>query len=107
MGTWGKGLYEDDFSCDIRDEYLQGLKLNKNNLDITKEMIDKYGDNKDLCEKISFWVVLADTQWDHGRLLNEVKNKALSYIENQEIMSKWASEWECLKEYKLKDGHEH
>lgn len=103
MGTWGKGLYDDDYASDIRNEYIHALELKKDNYEITKEMIDAYDNDEDLYEQVLFWIVLADTQWNYGCLLPEVKEKALSYISNQNLMSEWASECEGLSEYRLEE----
>ena len=27
MGTWGTGLYQDDTTCDIKDDYITHLKI--------------------------------------------------------------------------------
>ncbi|MBO4374317.1 MAG: hypothetical protein J5829_04340 [Lachnospiraceae bacterium] len=100
MGTWGMGLYDDDFACDIKDDYLQGLQVGKNNTDITNEMIQEYCNDKDLFETILFWIVLADIQWEYGRLLPDVKERALFYLDDPELMSGLLSEYDKLYEIK-------
>ncbi len=39
MGTWGTGLYSNDFACDIRGDYIDKLKRGKTNDEATQELI--------------------------------------------------------------------
>ncbi len=82
MGHWGSGLYQNDVSSDVRETYLQILKDINNNLKATNIVIDQYSDYiSDDEDCIYFWLSLADTQWCIGRLLPNVKEKALYQIE--------------------------
>lgn len=96
MGAWGVGLYQDDVTCDIKDEYLNWLRVGKTSLEATQEMIDY---NEDFIEDEDdaplFWFALADTQWKYGRLLPEVKEIALKYLHEGNDLKKW----EDTKEY--------
>lgn len=80
MGAWGPGLYQNDVAQDIKDEYINLLKMSLSNEEATKQIIS---DNSDLLQDEDdapdFWFSLADTQWKWGRLLPEIKEKALSY----------------------------
>lgn len=80
MGTWGTSLYENDLAKDIRADYLELLSLGKSDEDALKELlaanIDVMGDD----DEALFWLALADTQWDYGRLQANVKEKALLMI---------------------------
>ena len=76
MGAWGVKLYQDDVTCDVRDEYINWLKLKRDNEEATKIIIENNMGFIDDEEEPSFWFALADTQWKYGRLLPEVKEKA-------------------------------
>lgn len=92
MGTWGVGLYQDDITCDIQDEYLDWLRIGKTNEEATSIILadgEEYGDDEEYAAII---IALADTQWKKGRLLPEIKEKALEYIKNGTELKRWQEE---------------
>lgn len=36
MGAWGVGLYQDDVTCDVKDEYLDWLRVGKTSIEATQ-----------------------------------------------------------------------
>ncbi len=90
MGTWGTSLYANDLASDIRGDYVDKLRRGKTNEEATKELInanlDIMGDAE---EEPLFWFALADTQWNYGRLLPEVKEKALFYLSQDDELERW------------------
>lgn len=90
MGTWGTALYANDTTCDIRGEYIDKLKRGKTNKTATQELIKLKTDTFDNPEdEPLFWFALADTQWDFGRLLPEVKEKALYFLSMDHESERW------------------
>lgn len=90
MGAWGTSLYANDSACDIRGDYVDKLKRGKTNEEATKELIDANMDIiGDTEEEPLFWFALADTQWNYGRLLPEVKEKALIYLLQDKESERW------------------
>lgn len=81
MGTWGTALYQNDVSADVRTFFETQLRSGKAGTTITQELMARYqdaiADPEDSC---AFWLALADTQWDFGRLEESVKDKALFCI---------------------------
>lgn len=90
MGAWGTSLYANDTTCDIRGDYIDKLKRGKSNEEATEELIRQ---NKEIEgdpeEEPLFWFALADTQWNYGRLLPEVKEKALFFLEKGDEVKRW------------------
>ena len=90
MGAWGTGLYQDDDTCDIKDEYLTYLRIGMSNEEALEELIEC---NEELIEDEEigplFWLALADTQWRYGRLTKEVKEKALEVINSEKDLERW------------------
>lgn len=81
MGTWGFGLYENDLSLDVKDEFEELYKEGKTAQEITDKLTEEYRDIMgDIEEEPLFWLALADTQWDSGVLLPSVKEKALFWL---------------------------
>lgn len=91
VGTWGTSLYANDLTSDIRGDYVDGLKRGKTNEEITRELIDGYTKDIGADEEPLFWLALADTQWNYGRLLPDVKEQAMSYLSQDQ-------EWACWEE---------
>ena len=90
MGAWGTSLYANDSASDIRGDYVDKLKRGKTNEQATKELIDENCDIMgDVEEEPLFWFALADTQWNYGRLLPEVKEKALFYLSQDKELERW------------------
>lgn len=104
MASWGPKLYQDDVAEDVRDYYKDQLKRGKTNEEVTKELIQ---DNEDIIqdedEAPVFWFALADTQWNFGRLLPFVKEKALDYLKGKSNLKRWEKEAINQKEYKSRE----
>ena len=90
MGTWGSGLYANDTTSDVRDTYMGLLQEQLTDLEAYKKTLAEYsaciGDND---EEPLFWFALAESQWSVGRLLPEVKSKALEWIDKDGGLDLW------------------
>ena len=90
MGAWGTLLYANDSASDIRGDYVDKLRCGKTNEEVTREIIEE---NRDIMgdaeEEPLFWFALADTQWNYGRLLPQVKEKALFYLSQDKELERW------------------
>ena len=85
MGAWGTSLYENDIGNDIRAYFEAQLQSGKSGSAITQELVEQYRDAfADPEDAPAFWLALADTQWDLGRLEKGVRDKALIYLEHGE-----------------------
>ncbi len=91
MSAWGTSLYSNDADNDIRGDYVDKLKRGKTNEVATRELIEE---NSDIIGSVEeeplFWFALADTQWNYGRLLSEVKEKALQFLLQEKELERWA-----------------
>ena len=87
MGMWGFGLYQNDTSLDVKDEFEELYNNGKNVQEITDKLTEDYKNIMgDLDEEPLFWFALADTQCDLGVLLPYVKEKALDWIDKDSVM---------------------
>lgn len=101
MGTWGTGLFQNDLSEDVRDDYIGKLKGGKSDEEALREILSEYKTSIwDFDEKYDFYIGLADTLWKKGRLTEEVKNKTLEIIEEEKISERWQSD--KLKKERIK-----
>ena len=93
MGTWGTNLFQDDLSCDVRDEYIDKLRRGKTTIEVEEEILESYEKNLDSDDEYFFWFALAVTEWEYGRLSDKVKEKALYYVKHGNF-----SVWEDAKD---------
>lgn len=42
MGAWGSGLYSDDVTCDVKDEYIKYLREGKANEEATEDILESW-----------------------------------------------------------------
>jgi hypothetical protein len=89
MGTWGTGLYANDSTSDVRDSYIKFLKEGMENKEAYRKILDEYQEYIGDEEEPLFWYALAETQWKMGRLLPEVKSKAMDWIEKDGGLELW------------------
>ncbi len=101
MGTWGTGLYQDDDTCDIKEEYLNYLRIGKTNEEALQEVIS---DNEEMIKDDEtgplFWLALADTQWKYGRLTNDIRDRALEVIYSGKDLERWKEDRKLFEKRK-------
>lgn len=100
MGTFGYKIFQDDFALDIRERYLDMLYDGISNEQATHELISENMDG-DIDEEPVFWLSLAATQLEYGRLREEVKKKALSIIDSGSDLQRWNGDKKRIKELEL------
>lgn len=90
MGTWGYKINQNDIYSDVKQYYISYLQLGKSNIEATKMLMDKFHCilvNED--DAPLFWMALAQIQWQKGRLLDEVKHRAIVHIEKGADLEFW------------------
>lgn len=93
MACWGPKLYQDDIAQEVRNQYKDQLKRGVSNEDITNKLIAIYQNLlDDIDDAPIFWFALADTQWELGRLLPNVKLNAIKWLTNDFNLKKWELE---------------
>ncbi|MBQ8447732.1 MAG: hypothetical protein IJX27_02230 [Clostridia bacterium] len=91
MGAWGTALYSNDISCDVRDMCNEVYPLvgkeagQRLVLEEFAEIIEGDIDN----EYSNFWFALADWQWKHGVLTDEVKERTIYLIKSRAGIEEW------------------
>lgn len=103
MGAWGVKLNQNDIAEDVRTAYKEKLQNGLSNEEATQQLIDEYeGVLEEIDDGPNFWFVLADQQWKLGRLLPQVKERALSWIESGEELKLWYEESQKLGDARKK-----
>ena len=82
MGFWGATLYANDCTADVRDDYKKTLQGGLNNDAAFRQIMSSYADRLGTDEEPLVWYALADTQWCLGRLMPEVRERALWWIKH-------------------------
>jgi hypothetical protein len=90
MGAWGTAIFSDDTALDIRDEWreaiLDGLGAEEATAQLLQSFDDHLGDED--TERL-FWIALAAAQFETGRLLPEVRDRALRIIDAGGDVERW------------------
>ena len=89
MGFWGSSLYANDYTCDVRDTYVQFLQSHLTNDEAFLKTIEEFDECIGSDKEALLWYALADTQWGLGRLTLEVREKALRYLECDGGLEYW------------------
>lgn len=92
MGAWGTGIYSNDTAADLRDTCKDIFAFydvedgNRRIFEIFAELIaQKQIDN----DYASFWYALADWQWKHGMLTENIKEKAVTLLSDYAGIEEW------------------
>jgi len=89
MGTWGSTLYANDSTSDVRDSYIKYLRDGISSTEAYEKILEEFREYIEEDEEPLFWLALAETQWKTGRLLPEVKEKALEWIDKCGGLELW------------------
>lgn len=90
MGCWGAGLYENDDSCQARDDFIHLIKSGLSAVEATQDIFDSHGDLIGDPE-VEFPIVLAlaETQWKYGRVVEETRLRAIEIINKGGDLALW------------------
>jgi len=89
MGAWGAGLYANDSTCDVRDTYIGFLEDQLSNQEAYEKTLEKCREYIGDQDEPFLWFALAESQWKVGRLMPEVKSKALDWIRKGGGLELW------------------
>lgn len=108
MGAWGAGLFDDDTAIEIRDAFRDLIAEGATPEAATATLERKWGTPQfDPDEEPVFWLALAATQVSTGRLLSNVRDRAIQVIDSgrdverffdePQLRSKRAAQLETLR----------
>jgi hypothetical protein len=90
MGVWGTAIFSDDTANDVRDEYKNLIGDGLSTSDATDRILSRWKTTIDDPDDQSvFWLALAITQWNLGRLEDRVKEKAIEAIDSGHDLDRW------------------
>ena len=101
MGVLGTGLFDDDLAADVRGEYLDLLAEGTPGVEATDALLGQHQNALANVGKGSvFWLALAATQWEAGRLEGRVRDQALAIIGNGADLVRWQHDPKLLRRRK-------
>jgi hypothetical protein len=90
MGAWGTAIFSDDTAADVRDAFTdfvaEGLSPSEATERLLRERAELLADEDDA---VAFWLALAATQWKLGRLLDDVRDRAVAIIDDGDDLRRW------------------
>ena len=93
MGAWGTGLFDDDTTCDVKDQFIEYIEEGNSAEEATKLILEEYVDEFDIEEELEemslVYIDLAAIQLEKGCLQEEVRNKAIALIERGADLELW------------------
>lgn len=90
MGAWGSGLFSDDLACDVRDAFRDAIGDGLTTFDAVERVKRGFADSlNDQDEQGVFWLALAVTAWNVGRLEEDVKLVALQQADSGKDLDRW------------------
>lgn len=90
VGTWSTAIFGDDYAADVRQQYLALLAEGVEADEASRRMIEEHvGEEPDPDEEPVFWLALAATSWEYGRLQPEVRARALEVIASPGTLEPW------------------
>lgn len=93
MGAWGPGLYSDDTTCDVRDDYVRNLKSGLSDEQSKQKVLEGFGDLlEDRQVACLVYFALAETQWKYGRLDDETRSRALAILDSGGDIAIWETD---------------
>ena len=92
MGTWGKGLFENDTACDVRGDFCDFIADGASPSQASRWLIDQWDPDDDPDEGPVVWLTLAALQSRVGWLNERVKERALRIINDGSDLQRWIDE---------------
>jgi hypothetical protein len=91
MGTWGTALFSDDTAADVRDDFRDcigdGLSVDDATARLKTEFLAGVDDDDE--DAHVFWLALAVSQWNLGRIHEPTRRKALEIIASGRDLERW------------------
>ncbi|KAA0764547.1 DUF4259 domain-containing protein [Bacillus sp. SH5-2] len=93
MGAWGTGLFDDDTTCDVKDQFIEYIEEGNSVEEATKLVLEEYVDEFDIGEDLEVmslvYIGLAAIQLEKGCLQEEVRSNAIALIERGADLELW------------------
>jgi hypothetical protein len=90
MGTWGYGIRQDDFVCDVIDEFESIVKNGSSVADAIKAVHAQFStESSDSDDGPLFWIALADIQWMYSEVDSQVLERVKDDFDSGRSLARW------------------
>ena len=89
MGAWSRKIFDNDTTSDIKDTYIEFLKSQYSDEEAYELTYQEFKDLIGSDEEPLFWYAISAVQWQVGRLMEPIKEKALFWIEHNGGLDLW------------------
>lgn len=90
MGTWSYGIFDDDFTCDIRYAFEENMKKGLSVEEASRNILEEFEDDiEDDYYGAIIYLALAALGLKRGYVLSDIKNKALDIIDSENSLEIW------------------
>ncbi len=93
MGTWGTGIFDDDTTCDVRDDFLdyldEGQSAEEAGRAILEGYLDEFNIEDDLEVMSLVFIGLAAVQLDKNCLQEHIRTQAIDLINRGADLELW------------------
>lgn len=93
MGAWGTGIFDDDTTCDVRDDFIDCLEEGKSAKEATEIILEEYLDEfsiEDDPEVMSLvYIGLSAIQMEKNCLQEHVRKTAIELIDSGADQGMW------------------
>jgi hypothetical protein len=89
---WGPGVFSNDTACDVRVAYRMALENGLDDQAAQQQVLDEFAEilhDDTWNDGPLVWLALAKTQWQLGRLNQQVKAEALAVIDQGRDLASW------------------
>lgn len=89
MGTWGVGIFSNDYGADLREEFRELIAAGGTADSATVHLRQQHGIGSGEDDENDFWLSLAATQHRTGHIASGVIDRALEIIDDPDELERW------------------
>ena len=104
MGAWGVKIFQSDVALDVKEEFKAELLRGRSDEEALQTILESCRDFvNDSEDQYDFWFAIASYSYDLGHLLPEVKEKAVSLIDDGGDLERWEGREKAKREAVLNE----
>jgi hypothetical protein len=93
VGAWDTGIFDDDTTCDVRDDFIAYLKEGKSSEEATNLILEEYLEEFDVDEDLEVlslvYIALAAIQIEKDCLQEQIRKRTVELIDKGADLELW------------------
>jgi hypothetical protein len=93
VGAWDTGIFDDDTTCDVRDDFIDYLKEGKSSEEATNLILEEYLEEFDVDEDLDglslVYIALAAIQIEKDCLQEQIRKRTIELIDKGADLELW------------------